>query len=283
MVPGFSPEEFASQMKEKEAHHFPYFRHLSQFWGSYLNIINRTKQDEKINFEYHVMIMVIGLSTSVEYFFKGLYEITFGALSYIISGRVTEDDFTAEYAREYVDFIKHTPWYEFEYKRQQEKLVDYRFGMKFRSFERRFILHLELAVKNVYAKLIKKATKSSFEAPKLTTVVLIDKELPSSLGFKKLEKISPYFLYELPRYDPFSPAALKLAESGANFKEIAGNQSVILVSLITKDLNFPYPVLIKQKILTKPGFFRVGLEVPVKDLSSFLLKRQKEVEHVFDY
>lgn len=66
----FSPEEFASQMKEKEAHHFPYFRHLSQFWGSYLSIINRTKQDEKINFEYHVMIMVIGLSTSVEYFLK---------------------------------------------------------------------------------------------------------------------------------------------------------------------------------------------------------------------
>ena len=280
----FSPQEFSDLTKEKVASDFTYFGHVVQFWSAYYQIFQATKNDPKFNSEYHTMIMVIGVSTTVEYFFKGLYEFSVGKLSKMLFGRVPEDDFTHSFAYDYVEFIKITPWYEFDFYSQLKKLWATPWQVKgfLRQLERRYVLTTELLIKQGYGALIKKATKSSFESPKLFTVVAGDKKVEFTPA---PESSGDLFLYQVPRYQPFQASATSLAKQGVEFKEVAGNNSQILISVLTttEDKGSPYPIFLEQAVLTKPGMKRVLILVPISKLASFLVEKEATIEHVFDY
>jgi len=93
----------------------------------------------------------------------------------------------------------------------------------------------------------------------------------------------------VPRYDAFMRYASKLAEQGAGFVEIAGNRTVILVTLIAPRAAPPLPgenVLFEQPILTHPDEKRMAVVVPVASLAPFLnglAVRGARLEHVYDY
>jgi hypothetical protein len=76
-----------------------------------------TKDVYPFNGAYHVMVMVIGTSTNVEYGVKWIYEETVGRLteSSRRHGMTGEDRLNAAIAREYVDFLDGEPWYKFAY------------------------------------------------------------------------------------------------------------------------------------------------------------------------
>ena len=88
----------------------------------------------------------------------------------------------------------------------------------------------------------------------------------------------------VPRYDAFMRYASGLAKRGSKFKEIAGNDSIILVSVLSRN-DFEKP-LFEQPILTQPGWKRIALVVPVGELAAFLNNldaRGALLEHVYDY
>lgn len=83
--------------------------------------------------------------------------------------------------------------------------------------------------------------------------------------------------------------ALSLAQSGVEFKSIAGNSGDILLSVLMKD-NDAIPdssnILFSQNISTKPGLKRVAITTKVPFLSSLLnelVSKQITVEHIYDY
>ena len=76
----YSPVEYAAFVKHSPPSAFPFFGHLRQFWSSY-RYVYRATRDRPLNTEYHVMIMVIGVSTTVEYALRSAYENVFGRLS----------------------------------------------------------------------------------------------------------------------------------------------------------------------------------------------------------
>jgi hypothetical protein len=83
--------------------------------------------------------------------------------------------------------------------------------------------------------------------------------------------------------------AMALAICGAEFEEIAGNHSVILVSALGP-LGQAQPsdteVMIRQPIITQPGKEREVLVIPVTKLASVLRGLSAQgltVEHIFDY
>ena len=89
----FSSAEQAVYFKNHTATNFPYLTHINQIWRSYRIVKNQIRGNFKYNFGYNFMIKVIGVSTTVEYGFKSVYENTVGRLSDLGDrGYLTEED-----------------------------------------------------------------------------------------------------------------------------------------------------------------------------------------------
>ena len=87
-----------------------------------------------------------------------------------------------------------------------------------------------------------------------------------------------------------SSIAVKLANAGVAFKEIAGNDSAILVTVLT-DLAYDFQlvdcqVLFTQPITSKDDQKRIAFVTPVPKLGGVLKAlsdHQITIEHVYDY
>lgn len=290
----FSPDEQAQYFKHTTATTFPYTIHTAQIWQSYKIVCDQIRDNYVYNGGYHFMIWVIGTSASVEYTIKAWYEKIIGRLTDTYRAVTDEDKFNATYTQHYVDFIKDRPWYEFNFKNELTALykttsiVDKYF---FRKMERKYILTSELIVKIVYGKLIGLGTASVYDAALPTTEVLVD-SLASNIGSLKL--INTYenkmALISLPRYHKFNDAICNLAQQGFTFKEIAGNNSAILITVLApENTNITYKncqTVFVQSISSQRQMERIAIAVPVKDLNTLIIQLENEkieIEHIFDF
>lgn len=287
----FSPAEYADLLRHESPDAFPWFAHIGQFWSAYGRVIEATRHDP-FDGEYHTMIVVIGTSTTVEYGLRGTYETLVGRLTALTAApdATPEDQLAAREAQDYVDFIRVRPWYEFDFAARLKALwtsTPLTGPHLLRKWERRYLLTSEWGAKAIYGWLIGKATHAAYEVPKDTTLAVV-RGLPADLavpGMQRLRTQGNEALVALPRYQAFTAVATGLARRGVQFVEIAGNRGAILVSRIVP-VSAPVPsaghVVIRQPILTRPGWQRQALEVPVTDLSGVLADGDT-VEHVFDY
>ncbi|GAC1304401.1 MAG: hypothetical protein NVSMB24_11740 [Mucilaginibacter sp.] len=294
----FSPAEQADYFKTHTSTTFPYMKHVDQMWGGYGVMGDQIRGNFPFNVGYHVMIMVIAGSTTVEYGIKALYETIIGNVTDTKPGEnlTAEDKFNAEYEQSYVKFIEALPWYEYNFNHELKSLwshTTFTGPHLLRKLERRYYLTTELLVKSGYGWLIGLGTKSAYETASLQTSVVMTRP-PIGLdttGIIHKMKILPdgMVLAYLPRYADFSPAVRKLSEKGINFNEIAGNKGAIMFSVLAvKPLpaNRDYKILFTQPIITKPGLNRIALLTTVDRLSRLvkvLVERNVIIEHVFDY
>jgi hypothetical protein len=281
-----SPNEMAAFFRQNLPGNFPYFSHIGQFWSSYGVVYERTRDEFPFNGEYHTVLTVIGISTTVEYGIKGAYEYTIGRLSERSAGAefTQEDRLGAAVAQEYVDFIVERPWYEFDFFSCFKRLwTDTSFfgSNMLRKLERKYVLSSEYLVKSVYAKLIGFGSSASFDAPVHKTAVVA--------SWPGLESQRTELIY-LPRYQPFTDAAIELARQNVRFEEIAGNSGRIVVSLLGEhgwDAGTANStLLLQQPVITRPGLFRHIIEVDVGQLGFALQKSRLDgmtVEHIYDY
>ncbi len=293
----FSPDEYASLLQTRSSSDFPWFRHIGQFWSGYGKVIEATRQ-YPFNSEYHTMIVVIGTSTTVEFGIKGAYETLVGRLTEFTApiNATPEDQLAARQAQDYVDFIRVRPWYEFDFAARLKQLwtqTPMTGPHLLRKWERRYLLTSEWTIKAIYGWALGTATQSTFAAPLETTVAVVQ-GLPNEAGamlpsLRRLRANGDETLVELPRYHAFTGAATALAERGVRFVEIAGNRGDILVSSVMPVATADIPgvrVMIRQPILTRPGYERRVLQVPVARLGDVLASSARNglaVEHVFDY
>ncbi|WP_244545220.1 hypothetical protein [Collimonas sp. OK607] len=245
------------------------------------------------------MILVLASSTTVEYSLRWAYENTLGRLSWATSsGHLTaEDRYGAEIAQDYVKFIRQEPWYLYDFK---SKLTDLwsrtpAWGPDMiRKWERRYALTTEYAIKATYGWLIKQATGAAYEPALMTTEVEVNHApatISPGLNIRILHTLPDgRALMSLPRYFDFRIAVTDLAAQGVSVVDIAGNTSVILVTAWApeeREINAKNArTLFEHPILTKPGIKRVGVVIPVSELSSFLLHAPDQgliIEHVYDY
>jgi len=294
-----SPAEYARYVKKHPAHNFPFLGHVGQIWTSYAAVTEeQVRAKYPNNAGYHVMIGVIGSSTTVEYGLRSLYENTLGRISWATASELTpEDEYGARVAQDYVDFIRKEPWYLYDFSAKLKGLwADTPlFGANMvRKLERRYALTTEYLIKAAYGKLIKLATSAAYEPALMTTQVVADHEpydLADQPNVKLLRMLDDgRAVLELPRYYDFRLAATKLGLQDVQLQDIAGNSSVILVTVLTRSHGTAAPpdsrVLFEQPILTEPGRKRVALVLPVAALSHYLVDAPRqgvEVEHVYDY
>lgn len=290
-----SPAEYAAFLQHDDPHSFPLMAHVRQLWSSYAAVIRATRE-YPFNGEYHVMINVIAVSTTVEYGLKALYENTFGRLSAAVRGerRTPEDEFAAATAQRYVDFIRDRPWYEFPFSDELIALwrVPLTGGNIVRKWERRFALTSELLVKAAYGRLIGIGTRSSFEVPKPVSAIVVEGITPDAAKAPEREILRTLpdgrTVMTIPRYERFALHAQTLARGGARFTEIAGNRNIVLISMLTDQPSLPAwarRVVIEQPYLTRPGWRRAVVEVPIARLHEALLAPNEHltIEHVYDF
>jgi hypothetical protein len=293
----WSPEEYADYITKKPPSTFPYLGHLKQFWESYHAIYTATADEYPFNRDYHLMIVVIGVSTTVEYGMKWFYENLVGTLTETTQqGQTEEDRLAAQVARDYVDFIVVEPWYKFDFVTPLKRVwSDTGWWGKhpIRKWERKYFLTSEYAIKAAYGWLIKKGSESVYDEEKPTTAVILDRapvEDPANLSdLKVLTKNDDGTVLALvPRYQAFTTYATSLSKNGANFVEIAGNRGPILISATVPD-DFDdsnFSVLIRQPIMTRPGRRRIVFAVPVPQLATVLRRYDSpgiRLEHIYDY
>jgi hypothetical protein len=295
-----SPAEYARYVKTHPAHDFPFLGHTAQIWTSYAAVTReQIRAAYPANGGYHVMIGVIGGSTTAEYGIRSLYENTLGRVSWALSsGKLTaEDHYGAEVAQDYVDFIRKQPWYLYDFSSRLKSLwtgTPWWGPDMLRKWERRYALTTEYLIKAAYGKLIGLATAAAYDPALLTTQVVADR-VPAGLaaavpGVKLVQALADgRAVLDLPRYYDFRIAATALAKQGVQLLDIAGNDSVILVTVIA-DLRATLPpnsrLLFEQPIITEPGRKRMAIILPVADLSGFLGGAEGkgiDVEHVYDY
>lgn len=273
----FSPEEQANYFKKQTSTSFPFMSHTKQIWESYHIVNNQIKGNFPPNNGYHFMIWVIGTSSSIEYSIKALYETIVGRITDTFTPKTDEDKFNAKYTDDYVTFIKDRPWYEFDFKSRLKKLwcESSFFGNNFfRKMERKYMLTSELLVKWGYGKLIGLGTKQVYEDSLPTTAVVL----------------ADNTMVKLPRYDKFNQAITTLAKQEKSFKEIAGNNSAILLTVVVptrKQMKFENTqIVFSQPISSDTSHQRIALAIPVAQLNGLLIKLIKEkikIEHIFDY
>jgi hypothetical protein len=295
-----SPAEYARIVQAAPSHDFPFLDQIGQLWSSYATVTREQMHDHyPLNPGYHVMIWVIASSTTVEYALRSLYENTVGRASWLLGGeRLTDEDrYGAQAAQEYVDFIRLEPWYLFDFGARLHHLwsdVPLWGPGLVRKWERRYALTTEYAIKAVYGKLIEKATRAAYTPALMTTDVVVD-HLPDS--WSPLAHVSVLArlpdgraLLALPRYFDFRLAATSLAQQGIHLIDIAGNTSVILVTVWMKDdASLPAGnsrILFEQPLKMPAHTRRVALLMPVRGLSDFLAAAGQNglvTEHVYDY
>ena len=173
-----SPAEYAAFVRDHPPSEFPFWGHIRQFWGSYHAVYRETRRGYPTNYGYHVMIMVIGVSTTVEYALRSAYEAVIGRVTELTAthGPTEEDRYGARVAQEYVDFIRVRPWYEFDYVGALRGLwrdVPWKGAHPLRKVERRYALTTEYGIKAAYAKLIGWGTQATYDTAAPTTAVVV--------------------------------------------------------------------------------------------------------------
>lgn len=280
----FSPEEYAQSLKEKPPSAFPYFGSIAQFWKVYRNVIRQTWKPYPVNWGYHAMICVIGVSYSTELALKGIYENTIGRLTELISGRhaLTKDMVLESYqqkvAQDYVDFIKIKPWYEYPFYDKFKEfwaLEENPKNSTIRRIERRFFFSSELLIKAAYGWLIGLGTQAAYDPEELTIKAAVVQD-----GHEKLVSI--------PRYQEFTEKVPQMIGEGNRFVEIAGNRTILLTFIAPRDWTYKGSAreVFEWPILTDDGLKRVAIAAPVEQLHIIipaLRKQDVTVDHIFDY
>jgi hypothetical protein len=294
----FNPQEYARCLAARQASAFPYFRSIAQFWYGYAQVYAITRRSYPFDLGDHLMVVVIGTSTTVEYAIKGLYEGSVGRLSEWSASheRTAEDDYAAKVARDYGDFIPTQPWFDFPFAHALAGLWSGTgfFGPHFpRKCERKLFVGLEYGAKALYAGLIRAASHAVYGVAD-TEVYASVKALPAAAaalpGVRKVRALGDgSCVIAVPHYQGFTDTVPLLAAQGVDFVEIAGDGEILLSLLAPQGWAFdlaPGHELFRLAALDGSGLQRVAIQAPVRDLGRLLRQIKAEglqLEHLYDY
>ena len=294
----FNPMEYANFLaNEKNPSDFPFFASIDEYWQLYDKAVAFTKDKYPKNDEYMTMLQVIGISTTIEYMYKGAYEYTVGRFTRWTANNATPEDHIIKDAhRAYSELIFHKAWYEFDFANWLKKIwVEPEFfGDDFiRKFERKLFFTLEFGFKELYAGAIKYAAQSAYDESDGKIYLTLQSETnlqPEQIyPGQMLASNGNEYLMSVPRWGGFTSLIPKLASLDVKFSDISGNNK-IAISFITDESTPFIPSfgthLFDSQLVSLTHVKRVIYIVNVSDLASFINEIKQNghaVEHIYDY
>ncbi len=291
----FNPKEYADFLESgNNPSDFPYYKSLDEYWTLYDRSLKLVSEAYPPNEEYKTMLDVIGVSITMEYAAKMIYENSIGRIfSWFSNGTLSDEEKVIVAAqRAYSDMIYDKPWYEFQFMPWVKRVWAVSNTAKsnwLRKMERTLFFTAEFTFKAGYAKVIEWAAKTSYEEPITDIYLLVS--LPDSLrvpGLPVIHQQSDRRIIKIPRWGRFTKEILSLDESNIKILEIAGNDEIV-VSTLGRRSAPPITstgLLYTSEVVTSPDMTRQVYLIPVNQLLSFVNDARRQgalVEHVFDY
>src|SRR5207248_2761822 len=138
----------------------------------------------------------------------------------------------------------------------------------------------------VYARLVLAATGSAYAAEDQEIRAWME-DVPADAfadaRVKNLRALGPgAFIVGLPRHDSFTAVALGLLRRGASFRDIAGNNVIVLTTLGPRDTPRALPsaaaIVFDERLLTNPTVTRLAVRAPVQALGP-IVAALEQVRH----
>ena len=294
----YSFEDFGRFLDRGSESGFAYGSHIAGFWRSFCTINRAVAPAAESRFETKLMIYVIGISYSVEYALKGLYENTIGRITEWIRGeaRTPQDEYARAVLQEYAAFLYTVPWYKYPFGEKLSGLfaISAPTPSLIRTWERNFALGADYFIKIGYAWVIQKGLDATSDAEARDLFFVVATLPPDVLA--KEPRIKPiralnteWQLIQTPRYKAFGEILQGLLDRGINVAEISGNREMFITVVAPKDAKLGVPdttELFSLDLDAQPGFRRAGLRAKVGSLvaiSRDLKAAGATIEHYYDY
>ena len=293
----YTADEYATFVTSHAPSRFPYFGAIRQYWRYYAGSCGGTKRIYPFDARAHAILALTGLAFTLDNTVKGVYENTVGVVTEGIGFYHTEEDvFARKTAGQYAEFVRTAPWYDFPFGERLEALWKDTpmWGLDIvRKWERRFTLSAEYALMATYAEIVRLGAHSSRRPEDLAIHAWIDNAPERIFGDHRIRKIKMTgersYVVALPRNEAFTPLVTELVTEGVRFRDIAGNDEILLTVVAPSALDLRLEVgeiLLKEPLLTNPAAARIAVKTPVKSLGTVVadLKRSGlSIERLYDY
>lgn len=292
----FNPKEYADYLASgKNPSAFPFYKSIDEYWKLYDRSIKLTSKAYPVNSEYITMLQVIGVSMTMEYGAKILYENTIGNVFSLFSEpQISQNEkIIIQAQKAYSNFIYQTAWYEFKFLPWIRKVwtaSDDTDSSLMRKWERTILFTFEFSFKAFYSQLIQWAANATYEIPatKIYLIVSTTDAIKESENIQIIKRDGDKMIIAITRWETFTQEIKKLADLGITIYEISGNDK-IAVSIIrkkTQQHHFSSLLLYESKVVTNDNLKRDVYLINVKKLLAFVKEVKNNnatLEHVYDY
>ena len=239
----FNPKEYADYLEAgNNPSSFPFYASIDEYWTLYDRSMKLVSGAYAENEEYNTMLNVIGVSITLEYTAKMLYENTLGRIfSWFSNGTLSDEENTIiEAQRAYSDFIYDKAWYEFNFMPWVKKVWGVTNSAEsnwFRKIERTLFFTAEFTFKAGYAKLIELAAQASYEEPVTEIYLLLSTAdtLQTSRDLKIVREQDDEKIISITRWGIFTKTILKISNKNLDIEEIGGNDEIVVSVLADKN------------------------------------------------
>lgn len=292
----YAAREYAGFVANNRESAFPYWAYIGRFWQDYAMVIRAT-QNHPFNFNNHLMLTVIGTSHTIEHAIQSVYENTVGRITEAISGEPTpQDGYQASVAADYAKFLNQVPWYRYPYVEKRSGLwaTQTAQGVEaIRSWERKLAFGLSYTIKQTYANFINSGLQATNDPALLDIHVWGTGSVSSAIATEPDTKLQRDFgaegaVFVTRRYQVFTDMVPRLIARGMRFREIGGNDEVLVTVLSPVELDLPEGArsLFSYALPADPSRRRTGVTISVPHLHEVLpaiMASGASLEHLYDY
>ena len=295
----FNPNEYADFLASgNNPSDFPFWKSIDEYWTLYDRVNAESAGLYPENSEYQTMLWVIGVSTTAEFIAKGAYENTIGRLTrWTASGDTPEDLLIQEAHAAYGELIYYEPWYEFPFADYAGRIWSDTpfFGRNFiRKLERKLSFTAEFAFKALYAKAIGYASQSAYGPSEgMVTMHIVGDAQHVAATDPRLEILRDFgdgdLVVTAPRWGGFTEVMPQLADTGARYVEINGNDEIVFTTVEAENSEATPAharLLFNSMVISPTGKKRSVFVVRVEHLADALRSlapNDMELEHIFDF
>ncbi|PKB15311.1 FAD-binding protein [Flavobacterium sp. 5] len=293
----FNPKEYSDYLESgKNPSNFPFYKSIDEYWTLYDRSLKLTSKAYPENPEYKTMLQVIGVSITMEYGAKMIYENTIGKIFSLFSEeKISNEEKTIFQAqRAYSNFIYQTAWYEFKFLPWIKQVWNTSSSSNcstIRKWERTLLFTCEFTFKAFYAQLIQWAAGSSYETPvnNIYLIVSNDGSIQENNNLKIIKKEGDKMIISITRWGVFTEELKKLSNQNITIYEISGNDEIAVSLIMDKSqtlTNRKTQLLYESQIVSNNKLKRSLYLLPVNELLSIIRESKKQnctLEHLYDY
>lgn len=277
-----SAQEYADFVQENSSSKYPYFRSIANYWKVFKNSWNAARKHDSpwdvLTSDCTLMNFFIGTTMTIEYGVKGIVSAPFSLFPN--SDQADEmKKVKAASAKEYAEFIEHTPFYCYPYHQDVKKYwsaygQNCSWSTPFKSaknFCRGVGMTLDYEIKQIISAPIEMVYGSeTFAEDRFIDMTIYDprdKALELDERINLISKNNEGVLkIRIPRYMPFCEILCKFADENIEIRDIAGQKTIQLDichnqdSPVLPNTTLLYSVAIPTKPNTSYHFYEANIE-----------------------